>query len=157
MSRPLTPCIGICSTSIGDPVCRGCKRFNHEVFHWNGYTTGEKQNVLKRLEDLLERVMGRYLTVTDEAPLESFLKAEAARPSALTGKAAKALLVLRLLNDQRITADKPDELKSLGLIPQEDYQSMGPTELFRLIEQDYYALALAYYDANFLRAYQQDG
>ncbi|MEC7008614.1 MAG: DUF1289 domain-containing protein, partial [Pseudomonadota bacterium] len=31
-----TPCIGVCSTGIGDSVCRGCKRFSHEVIHWNG-------------------------------------------------------------------------------------------------------------------------
>ncbi|MDC1160500.1 DUF1289 domain-containing protein, partial [Luminiphilus sp.] len=22
-----TPCIGVCSTGVGDVVCRGCKRF----------------------------------------------------------------------------------------------------------------------------------
>ena len=34
-----TPCIGVCSTGIGDAVCRGCKRFTHEVIDWNGYST----------------------------------------------------------------------------------------------------------------------
>ncbi|MCF8976542.1 DUF1289 domain-containing protein, partial [Pseudomonas edaphica] len=26
-----TPCVGLCSTVYGDLVCRGCKRFHHEV------------------------------------------------------------------------------------------------------------------------------
>ena len=33
-----TPRIGVCSTGIGDAVCRGCKRFAHEVIDWNGYS-----------------------------------------------------------------------------------------------------------------------
>jgi predicted Fe-S protein YdhL (DUF1289 family) len=31
LPRIKTPCIGVCSTGIGDSVCRGCKRFAHEV------------------------------------------------------------------------------------------------------------------------------
>jgi hypothetical protein len=29
-----TPCVGLCSTVYGDLVCRGCKRFHHEVINW---------------------------------------------------------------------------------------------------------------------------
>jgi predicted Fe-S protein YdhL (DUF1289 family) len=36
--RTPTPCIGVCSTGIGDVVCRGCKRYAQEVIHWNGYS-----------------------------------------------------------------------------------------------------------------------
>ncbi|MEM9624509.1 MAG: DUF1289 domain-containing protein, partial [Pseudomonadota bacterium] len=32
-----TPCVGICSTTYGDLVCRGCKRFAHEIVQWNAY------------------------------------------------------------------------------------------------------------------------
>ena len=39
MSQVKTPCIGICSTtSLGDKICRGCKRFNFEVIRWNSYS-----------------------------------------------------------------------------------------------------------------------
>jgi predicted Fe-S protein YdhL (DUF1289 family) len=39
-----TPCIGVCSTtSLGDRICRGCKRFSHEVIHWNAFTEPQKQ------------------------------------------------------------------------------------------------------------------
>ena len=37
-----TPCIGVCSTGIGDSVCRGCKRFSHEVIDWNSYSQEQK-------------------------------------------------------------------------------------------------------------------
>ena len=44
-----TPCIGVCSTGIGDAVCRGCKRFAHEVIDWNGYSQAQKQAIDARL------------------------------------------------------------------------------------------------------------
>ncbi len=38
----LTPCAGRCSTVFGDSVCRGCRRFNHEVIQWNTYTPEQR-------------------------------------------------------------------------------------------------------------------
>lgn len=53
-----TPCIGICSTtSFGDKVCRGCKRYAFEVIAWNGYGEGEKAAVLRRIEKLVTQIM----------------------------------------------------------------------------------------------------
>ena len=48
-----TPCIGVCSTGIGDAVCRGCKRFAHEVIDWNGYSQAQKQAIDARLDRFL--------------------------------------------------------------------------------------------------------
>ena len=48
VKRIKTPCIGICSTVFGDEVCRGCKRFQHEVITWNAYSDHEKEQVWKR-------------------------------------------------------------------------------------------------------------
>ena len=52
-----TPCVGLCSTVYGDQVCRGCKRFRHEIIMWNGYGSSEKAAVWSRLEQLLEQVV----------------------------------------------------------------------------------------------------
>ncbi|WP_122312878.1 DUF1289 domain-containing protein [Pseudomonas coronafaciens] len=60
-----TPCVGLCSTVYGDLVCRGCKRFHHEVIHWNGYNEDEKRAVWLRLEQLLVQVMTAKLEVFD--------------------------------------------------------------------------------------------
>ena len=59
MSRAIikTPCIGLCSTVYGDLVCRGCKRFHHEIVNWNLYGEEEKRAVWLRLESLLVQVM----------------------------------------------------------------------------------------------------
>lgn len=60
-----TPCVGLCSTVYGDLVCRGCKRFHHEVINWNGYNEEEKRAVWLRLEQLLSQVMASKLEIFD--------------------------------------------------------------------------------------------
>lgn len=53
-----TPCIGICSTtSVGDNLCRGCKRFAFEVIDWNLYSADEKRAVLLRIDKLVNQIM----------------------------------------------------------------------------------------------------
>jgi predicted Fe-S protein YdhL (DUF1289 family) len=32
--EPSTPCIGYCSTSLGDAVCKGCGRTAEEIDQW---------------------------------------------------------------------------------------------------------------------------
>ncbi|MGO1273171.1 MAG: DUF1289 domain-containing protein, partial [Pseudomonas helleri] len=68
-----TPCIGLCSTVYGDLVCRGCKRFHHEVIHWNGYNEDEKRAVWLRLEQLLVQVMAAKVEVFDPPALRNQL------------------------------------------------------------------------------------
>lgn len=60
-----TPCVGLCSTVYGDLVCRGCKRFHHEVINWNGYNEDEKRAVWLRPEQLLVQVMTAKLEIFD--------------------------------------------------------------------------------------------
>ena len=69
-----TPCVGLCSTVYGDLVCRGCKRFHHEVIHWNGYNEEEKRAVWLRLEQLLSQVMAAKVEVFDPAQLRMQLE-----------------------------------------------------------------------------------
>ena len=70
LDRPVkTPCIGVCSTGIGDTVCRGCKRFTHEVIDWNSYTPAQKRVVDRRLSEFLSQCVSNKLQVTDKALL----------------------------------------------------------------------------------------
>ncbi|BCL74423.1 hypothetical protein JHS3_01590 [Jeongeupia sp. HS-3] len=48
--RPDTPCIAICSTGLGDDVCRGCGRSFIEVANWVSMSEAEKETVWQRLE-----------------------------------------------------------------------------------------------------------
>lgn len=72
--RIKTPCVGLCSTVYGDLVCRGCKRFHHEVVNWNLYGEEEKRAVWKRLEVLLVQVMVAKLEVFDTPRLRAQLE-----------------------------------------------------------------------------------
>jgi len=60
-----TPCIGVCSTGIGDVVCRGCKRFAHEVIHWNGYSQEQKRVIDQRLAQFLALCVANKFRITD--------------------------------------------------------------------------------------------
>lgn len=68
--RIKTPCVGLCSTVYGDLVCRGCKRFHHEVVNWNAYGEEERRAVWLRLEALLGQVVAAKLDVFDARLLQ---------------------------------------------------------------------------------------
>jgi uncharacterized protein len=46
---PDSPCIAICSTSVGDPKCTGCGRTFDEVTRWTGMNVIEKRAVWQRI------------------------------------------------------------------------------------------------------------
>ena len=72
-TRVPTPCVGLCSTTYGDSVCRGCKRFAHEIVDWNRYDDQQKSAVLSRLTQLMLGVVSRYLLVIDAQRLQDAL------------------------------------------------------------------------------------
>lgn len=59
-----TPCIGVCSTTYGDFVCRGCKRFAHEVVGWNQFTEDQRAVAWDRLSLLLWQSIQDYLVIS---------------------------------------------------------------------------------------------
>jgi predicted Fe-S protein YdhL (DUF1289 family) len=74
-----TPCVGVCSTGIGDSVCRGCKRFEHEVINWNAYSNHQKRAIDERLARILSNVVAGYLIVNSPQLLEQQLKLQQIR------------------------------------------------------------------------------
>lgn len=72
-NKASTPCLGICSTTYGDNVCKGCKRFVHEVINWNKYSMLEKELVNTRLEDFKLMVLRDRLSVSNSDLLASKL------------------------------------------------------------------------------------
>lgn len=51
-----SPCIALCSTALGDPVCRGCGRTFHEVATWCVMDEHEKRHTWERLPERLRLV-----------------------------------------------------------------------------------------------------
>lgn len=50
-NRPDTPCVAICSTALGDDVCKGCARTFAEISQWCFMDEDEKDSVWKKLDD----------------------------------------------------------------------------------------------------------
>lgn len=75
-----TPCVGICSTTYGDLVCRGCKRFAHEIVQWNSFDQDQRRAVWERLLSLRAGAVAAVLALEDEARLR-----EGARSLGLDG------------------------------------------------------------------------
>jgi uncharacterized protein len=64
-----TPCIGICSTTYGDLVCRGCKRYAHEIVEWNGFSDDQRDRVWERLQQLRDSCVSEWVQVVDPEAL----------------------------------------------------------------------------------------
>ena len=77
-----TPCIGVCSTGIGDSVCRGCKRFAHEVIDWNGYSVEQKQAIDQRLNRFLAMCVANKFRIVDQKLLDWQLSVQKIRHQA---------------------------------------------------------------------------
>lgn len=68
-STPDAPCIAICSTSQGDPLCKGCGRSFEEVQGWPGFSPAEKRMVWRRITQ--EGTAWRFTRYAERARLAS--------------------------------------------------------------------------------------
>ena len=75
--RSSTPCLGICSTTFGDEVCKGCKRFAHEIVSWTKYSQEEREIVNDRLEKFKIQILQHRFAITDKNLFESMLEEKA--------------------------------------------------------------------------------
>ena len=66
-TTPDAPCIAICSTAQGDPVCKGCGRTEGEVQHWPVLSPGEKRQVWRRIT--LQATAWRFNRYAERAKL----------------------------------------------------------------------------------------
>ena len=75
--RSSTPCLGICSTTFGDEVCKGCKRFSHEIVNWTKYSLEEREIINDRLEKFKIKILQDRFKVFDSALLANRLDEKA--------------------------------------------------------------------------------
>ena len=75
--RSSTPCLGICSTTFGDEVCKGCKRFSHEIVSWTKYSLEEREIINDRLEKFKIQILQDRFKITDANLLISRLEEKA--------------------------------------------------------------------------------
>lgn len=135
-----TPCVGICSTGIGDSVCRGCKRFAHEVIDWNLYSNEQKWLIAQRLEAFLSQVVSNYLLVVDSKRLLLQIRHQQIR---FREEQSPQCWVFDLL---RAGASQIVDLEVYGLRLQPGCKGMSLREIRDAIDQDFYALSCAHYE-----------
>ena len=148
MSRELdrrvkTPCIGVCSTGIGGSVCRGCKRFSHEVIHWNGYTEAQKRLIDQRLALFLAQIVETKLRVVNPELLKWHLDAQQLRYSP---DKAPAIWAYELL---RAGASQITDLQPYGIELDAEYRGVDLAELRQSIDAEFYILSEAHYQRYF--------
>ena len=140
--RTRTPCVGICSTTYGDDVCRGCKRFSFEVINWNAFKPEERESVWKRLEKLKSQIMASRLKVFDPIKLEKSIKHFQLKIKDDLNDLSKAFEVIKQVSESfkdldDFGIDVFEKNKSLALLKEE-------------IENELYNLSKAHYDKYFV-------
>lgn len=144
--RVKTPCIGVCSTGIGDNVCRGCKRFAHEVIHWNSFSEEQKRIIDERLDTFLSQVVLNKFRIFSADRLR--LQCEAQQIPFPSHK-APAIWVWHLL---RAGAGQIDDLAKYGLELDAQFRSTALPELKQMIDREFYLLSEAHYERYILNA-----
>lgn len=135
-----TPCVGICSTGIGDSVCRGCKRFAHEVIDWNSYSHEQKLLIAQRLENFLARIVQNMIQINDEKLLLTQIKHQQIQ---FKQEQNPYCWVFDLL---RAGASQIQDLSAYGLALQPAWQDASLGVIRENIDKDYYALSCAHYE-----------
>jgi predicted Fe-S protein YdhL (DUF1289 family) len=135
-----TPCVGICSTTYGDLVCRGCKRFSHEIVQWNGFAEDQQLLVWQRLYELREGAVLSCLAVQDQALLlETAAQFEVPDLESLS-IASVAYEVLRKGRSER-------QLSELGLSPL--HGDGTAADLYQRVEKEFFLRSVARYEHDF--------
>jgi hypothetical protein len=144
MSKPLrsTPCVGICSTTYGDLVCRGCNRFAHEIVAWNGYSDDQRSRVWQRLLSLRDAATALFVAVEDVGSLR------AAGLAARVPRGPEMSLLTLSYELLRRRARDLEELSAIGLRPlRADY--IEPLAVRDAIDAEFRIRSVAYYEHSF--------
>ena len=137
-----TPCIGVCSTVFGDEVCRGCKRFQHEVIDWNSYQDSQKIAVLSRLESLKTQIMESKISIVNKEVLQNQLD---------------TLDIKYVIDDNpfcwvfdllRQASQSIDSLQDFGIVLQDGVEN-NLLELKKVIENELFSLSEAHFQRYF--------
>jgi uncharacterized protein len=144
MSRLLrsTPCVGICSTTYGDLVCRGCKRFSHEIVAWNVYTEDQRERVWSRLLLLRDQATAVFVAVLDEQMLRNAaLAARIELPASASALTLGYELLRRKARDLR-------SVMEVGLVAV-DANRADPIVVRNAIDTEFHVRSVAYFERSF--------
>ncbi len=147
-----TPCVGICSTTYGDLVCRGCKRFAHEIVQWNGYDVAQQEQVWRRLFETRDAAVLHHLQIADaDAYQQALAHYDIDQRNSAAEQRYELLRALVVAGAQL----QGTGLAGRELQPEESPQSDLPAlesealDLMRALDAEIYRRALAYYERSF--------
>ena len=148
MKKIETPCIGVCSTGIGDEVCRGCKRYAREVIDWNAYSDDERGSILNRIDSLLDQIVLSRVTVIDEKKLDEFILRHDIRQGTSDGTGTKIFRILKAGGSQIM---RPSSFGCALIHTDESLNKIELrfSDLCDEIDRDYYQLSVAHFERYF--------
>lgn len=117
----ITPCAGRCSTTFGDNVCRGCRRFNHEIIRWNSFTLEQQRSIWQRLDSQLDQILIPMLPHANLTAVMHFLQSKRVRLLDQATNGRKLYHALKLCEKNKHLADESglaitsDQVKPLWL------------------------------------------
>jgi predicted Fe-S protein YdhL (DUF1289 family) len=135
-----TPCIGVCSTGIGDIVCRGCKRFAHEVIDWNSYSDEQRDLVLARLDGFLVSIVENKINIIDERRLLQQVQHQCILVDETLSPARWLYELLRA------GAGQIQQPEDFGFHLKPEWQRFTLEQIKQFLEQDFYTLSCAHYE-----------
>ena len=145
-NRSSTPCIGICSTTFGDDVCKGCKRFSHEITNWGKFSTDERAVVNSRLEKFKTTILEEKFTISDSGLFESKMNEFSIN---FNSSLEPITWIFDLL---RASSNKDLNVNDFGVEILPAFSDLSLIELRDLINQEMLQLSEAHYYKFFNRA-----
>jgi predicted Fe-S protein YdhL (DUF1289 family) len=145
-NRSSTPCIGICSTTFGDDVCKGCKRFSHEITNWGKFSTDERAVVNSRLEQFKTTILEEKFTISDSELFESKMNEFSIN---FNSSLEPITWIFDLL---RASSNKDLNVNDFGVEILPAFSDLSLIELRDLINQEMLQLSEAHYYKFFKRA-----
>ena len=145
-NRSSTPCIGICSTTFGDDVCKGCKRFSHEITNWGKFSTDERAVVNSRLEQFKTTILEEKFTISDSGLFESKMNEFSIN---FNSSLEPITWIFDLL---RASSNKDLNVNDFGVEILPAFSDLSLVELRDLINQEMLQLSEAHYYKFFNRA-----
>ena len=145
-NRSSTPCIGICSTTFGDDVCKGCKRFSHEITNWGKFSTDERAVVNSRLEQFKTTILEEKFSISDSELFESKMNEFSIN---FNSSLEPITWIFDLL---RASSNKDLNVNDFGIEILPAFSDLSLVELRDLINQEMLQLSEAHYYKFFNRA-----
>ena len=138
-NRSSTPCIGICSTTFGDDVCKGCKRFSHEITDWGKFSADERAVVNSRLEQFKVTILEEKFIISDNNLFESKMNEFSINFNSSLDPVTWVFDLLRASSNEDLN------LSDFGIEILPKFSNLSLLELRDLINQEMLQLSEAHY------------